>query len=176
MRTVDGPYQGVLALPQPCADNSSGSAWAPSVRTSNMVDTQAVEEAFAGAMVAPAYFDKDSVVGDVISGPITAVTIRPKREKGKLVLWEDGSPQENLIVTIQTDLIQDEKDDGLRSIYIKWWGAQRKSIAKAVSAAKRAAPQVGDTLSVTYVGEGPQPADKKESPEKLWEYEYTASA
>lgn len=140
-----------------------------------MTEYNSVEEAFAGANIAPAYFDKNSGVGENISGIITATVIRDKREKGKISLWEDGTPQQNLIITIQTDLSQHEGDDGLRSIWIKWWGDQRKSIAKAVTAAKRSAPQLGDTLSVTYVGEGSQPKDKTLSPDKLWEYEYTAA-
>lgn len=141
-----------------------------------MDETPSVEEAFAAAMVAPGYFDKESPIGDSISGPITAIAFRPKREKGAIVRWQDGSPQLNLILTIQTELHQDEADDGQRSIYVKWWGEQKKGIAKAVNSAKLAAPKVGDTLSVTYASDGPQPTDKQLSPEKFFEYSYTPAA
>ena len=140
-------------------------------------DINNMAQRFAEAVSAPGYFTKESEVGDSITGTIVAANFRDRRDaKGKVQRWDDDTPQENLVITMETTLSQFDGDDGKRSIYVKWWGEQRRDIAKAVNAAGATVPTAGDTLTVTYVGDGPQPKDKALSPEKLYEYEYVRNS
>jgi hypothetical protein len=140
-------------------------------------DNTNMAQRFAEAVSAPGYFTKDSEIGDSITGTILGAAFRDRRDsKGKIQNWDDDTPQENLVITIETALSQFEGDDGKRSVYVKWWGDQRRDIAKAVSAAGATTPTAGDSLTVTYVGNGAQPKEKALSPEKLYEYEYTRNS
>lgn len=133
----------------------------------------------AEASDAPAYFDADSAIGDTITGRITAISLRQTRDfkTKKPETWEDGAPREQFILVLNSDLHQHETDDGKRSVYVKWWGKWRKSFAKAFLDAaalhgSEAEPEIGGTLTVTYVGEGEAPSAGM-SPAKLFEYSYT---
>ncbi|UOE45910.1 hypothetical protein [Agromyces larvae] len=108
--------------------------------------------------------------GDTITGVITEVTTRQKTEfgTGKPQFWDDGLPQQQIVVTIQTTLAEDEDDDGLRAIYIKGWGAQLKAFRAAVQAAG-AKPEKGDDFTATFTGYGPK-APTGGFPPKTYQY------
>lgn len=126
----------------------------------------------AEASDAPAYFDKDSQIGDQVTGKITAISLRQTRnyKTKEPEFWKDGEPREQFVVVVQTDLAQFDGDDGKRSLYVKWWSHWRKAFAKAVLANGAEEPEVGGTLSVKFVGLGERDDDL--SPAKLFEYQY----
>lgn len=130
---------------------------------------------FSESLSNKAFFTKDSQVGDTVTGTVIESEPRQTRnfDTNKLETWDDGSPMLQLVVSIQTDLTEDAEDDGVRSVYIKWWGESRKSILKAVKAS--GAPDIldGGTFTASYIGDGEQ-LDRKKSPPKIYAYEYTA--
>lgn len=118
-----------------------------------------------------AFFNKDSQIGDTVTGTVLDSEVRQSRDfdTNKLELWDDGSPRLQLVVNIQTDLAEDEDDDGVRSVYVKWWGASRKALLTAVKEAGVNDLAPGDVFTASYVGDGEQP-DRKKSAPKLYEY------
>lgn len=73
-------------------------------------------------------FGRDVQQGDSISGEIVSVTRRHRhdRETGALLYWvnkkptpaADGQPVLDSIVIVQTDLQEDNEDDGLRALWL----------------------------------------------------------
>lgn len=122
----------------------------------------------AGAADAPAFFNAETKKGTSIVGTIASVSVRQTRDPGtnKPQVWEDGSPMQQIVI-----VLTDTNADGDKSIYVKWWGEQRKRFAAAVLAAKRDEPTIGDTLEVTYVGEGTAKSAALNAP-KLYDYVY----
>jgi hypothetical protein len=117
---------------------------------------------------------KDKPVGYSYGGTIVGeprVTQQTDPDSGELEYWPSGDPKWQLVVVIATDLRDDQDDDGHRSIYVKG-----KSLTDGVKAATRAAGvkslRPGGFLSVTYTGDGPQPAKKHHNPPKLYAVSY----
>jgi len=133
-----------------------------------------LQEMFASAIDAPAFFSKTSIVNDSITGIIRAVSKRQTRnpKDNSLQYWEDGSPMEQVVVIVESAELAKSGDDGARTIYIKWWGDSRKGIATAVQEAGAVVPTRGDRLTVTYTGEGEQPKNPVLSKPKLYTYKY----
>lgn len=73
-------------------------------------------------------FGRDAKQGDQISGEIIAVTRRQRKDRqtGKPLFWVNrkpstvgsGQPVLDSIVIVQTDLQDDDEDDGLRALYM----------------------------------------------------------
>lgn len=75
-------------------------------------------------------FGRDVRQGDAISGEIISVVRRQRRDRetGALLYWvnrkptpaaaADGQPVMDSIVIVQTDLQEDNDDDGLRALYL----------------------------------------------------------
>lgn len=121
-------------------------------------------------------------VGDVHEGKIISVDIRQRTKFGttELAWWdkEETRPQEQVLVTIQTDERDDEieDDDGSRTVYIKKWGSQWQAFKNA---AKNGTPKgedpdvkVGGHFKAEFTGYGK--AEKGMQKPKLFEYTYTA--
>lgn len=121
-----------------------------------------------------AFFNKDSQIGDTVVGEVVDFEVRQSRDfdDNKLETWDDGSPRLQIVVNIQTDIHDDEEDDGLRSLYVKWWGHDRKAFLTAIKDAGATDLAVGGTLQASYIGDGEQ-ADRKKSAPKLRGYAYT---
>lgn len=136
--------------------------------------SNAIAQLIAEAQDAPAFFTKDSKIGDSISGTISAISLRQTRDfrTNKPEAWEDGSPKQQLVIVVDsTELESDKGDDGKRSLYVKWWGVQRKAFAKAITADGAEQPVIGGELTATFVGEEPS-KEKGFDPTKLYEYSY----
>lgn len=118
-----------------------------------------------------AFFNKESQVGDTVTGTILDSEVRQSRDfdDNKLEFWDDGSPRLQLVINIQTDIRDDEDDEGIRSIYVKWHGASRKALLTAVKDGGVQDLVPGDTFTASYIGDGDQP-DKKKSKPKLYAY------
>lgn len=92
-------------------------------------------------------------IGDRYWGTIMSMETRQQTDfktKEPLV-WRDGTPRLQLVVTILTDLQEDEDDDQMRSIYIK--GQMRAAVRDAVAKARARGLEEGGKLLVQFVGE-----------------------
>ena len=60
-------------------------------------------------------------IGDKVSGRITLVERRQQRgfDGGAPLTWDDGSPRMLTYVELETDLRDDDDDDGVRALYLK---------------------------------------------------------
>jgi hypothetical protein len=119
------------------------------------------------------YFNRDSRVGDSVTGPITSIDVRPATDytTKEVLHWPSGDIKEQIVVTIRAEgIVPDDEDDDLqRSVYIKGWGVQRSAFIEAAKAHK---PEVGDRFTATFVAEKPNP--KGGNPAKVYEYRVTA--
>lgn len=133
--------------------------------------TQTLDELLSSGGKA-AKFDQP---GDTITGTITAVETRQNRDfdTGKPATWEDGSPQMQICVHLDTQLRDPsiEDDDGARTVYIKGWGDQLRGFRAAVKQAG-GKPEPGDTFTATFTGFGPK-GPRGGFPPKQYEYTLT---
>lgn len=121
---------------------------------------------------------KFAQIGDTVEGVIVdqpELRQRTSIDDGKPLTWDDGSPQMQLVVRLQTDLRDDAEDDGIRNLYVSG-GFKRASLQKAVADAVRTAGAkglaVGGRLKVGFTGEEP-PQKRGMSPAKLYQARYT---
>lgn len=121
-------------------------------------------------------FNVNTPMGTTFRGPIIdanvaqIIDIQSKKPK----FWDDGRPQQQIVIRIQTDHRDDADDDGVRALYIKTWGDWKKALTDAqinggfdrLSAAL--AP--GNIFSDTYYADKP---NQGLSATKLHRYEIT---
>jgi hypothetical protein len=124
-------------------------------------------------------------IGDTIKGTIRLVERRPQREfgTGKDLLWDDGRPRLLTYVELETDLRDDDDDDGVRALYAKggknFEAAQGSgtsmevAIAEAVRAAGEKSIEEGATLTVAYTGTA-KPTTRGYQPANLFKAKYKA--
>ncbi|MBT2484832.1 MULTISPECIES: hypothetical protein [unclassified Microbacterium] len=113
---------------------------------------------------------KFETVGTRWSGVVTKAEPRQATnfDTGKPDFWDDGQPKMQAVVSIQTDERIDETDDGVRAIYIKMWGDQKKAFRLAAQAAG-GSPKPGDTFTATYIADGEKP--QRGFAPKIFKYE-----
>lgn len=104
-------------------------------------------------------------IGDEVSGVIVDMERRQQTdiETNELKFFPNGAPMYTVVLTLQTELQEDEGDDGLRTVWIKggnYTPAKGKG-ASALTALKDAMRKVGATeielnahLTMTYTGDG----------------------
>lgn len=111
-------------------------------------------------------------IGTSVTGTIVSLDVKQKTEfgSGKLLTWDDGRPQEQIVVGIKTNARDDEDDDGVRNVYIKGWGDPLKAFRAAAATLGRK-PAIGDTFTATYTGDGPA---NGLTPPKIFTYRITA--
>lgn len=142
-----------------------------------------LKEALQSALGAPAYFNKNSAVGDSVTGRIVAAAMRQSRDYDDNTpeFWTDGSAKMQLAVMLETEpgtVVPTGPDDrGDRSVFVKWWGDQRKDFATAIHRANVDDLETGGILIVTFTGLG-EPvkltSGKEGSAPKLYTFEYMA--
>ena len=102
----------------------------------------------------------DVVIGDVISAEVRQQT---DLDTNELLTWPDGSPRNQLVITLQTTLKNSDDDDGVRSIFAKGGKydvaegegqSMKDAIAKAVRDGGGTGLNPGDHLAVAYTGNG----------------------
>jgi hypothetical protein len=93
-------------------------------------------------------------VGDRVWGTVMSSEKRQQTEfgTGALKTWDDGSPQWQVVVTLLTELQEDDDDDSLRAIYIK--GGMQRAVRAALVKAKVPGIEDGGRLLVQYTGLG----------------------
>ncbi len=114
--------------------------------------------------------------GETYAGEIVDIAVRQVNDydTGKPSFWDDGNPQEQIVVTIATADSTGPDDDGHRNVYIKGWGDQLKQFRQAAKALGRN-PRAGDIFTATYTGDGEKKNARFNAP-KLFQYEITAGS
>lgn len=131
-----------------------------------------IDKALAGAGAKSA-MNKDTPVGTTVTGTVVEAALQQVRDymTGEPKHWDDGNPQQQVVVKIQTSMREDAEDDGIRGVYIKTWGAQRDAFHEAVRNAgctkASEALQPGGEFSITFTGTRPSKAG---SDEKVYSY------
>jgi diaminopimelate epimerase len=103
-------------------------------------------------------------VGDTVSGVIIEMkkTQQTDMESGKPVYWDNGDPKMMLRITLQTDLQDDDEDEGVRSVYLRGGnytaasGKGTSSLVAVKDAVRRSGSadgiQPGGKLTLQYSG------------------------
>src|SRR5579872_2818934 len=92
-------------------------------------------------------------IGTTYTGVILDMGRSVQRDlKGEVRTFDDGTPRPQAVLTLGTDLRDDDDDDGLRRLFVK--GAMTKAFREASKALRPRGPRVGDTVTVTYTGDG----------------------
>jgi hypothetical protein len=137
-------------------------------------DLGSVNDFLMGGGIPSAKFETP---GTVVSGKIVRTPeVQQQRDfdTGKPKFWDDGTPQKQIVVQLQTP-VRDRQipdDDGVRVIYIR--GNMLTAIRQAVRAAG-AQLEAGGTLAITYTGDG-EPSKRGFNPPKLYSATYTAGS
>ncbi|WEV41622.1 hypothetical protein OZX57_06430 [Bifidobacterium sp. ESL0682] len=121
---------------------------------------------------AKAFFGRDSQPGSSVTGTLELIETQQMRDFNtqQPAFWNDGKPQQEIHMVIQTTLRDDEDDDGRRSLYVKGWGIQLKAFREAMrNAGIKKAPKPGDTITETYKGADPQ-SKNPAMPAKLYSF------
>lgn len=99
-------------------------------------------------------FLKWETPGTSYTGTIANVELRQARkfESTDLAFWDDGSPQMQCLLTLDTDYRDGaiEDDEGVRMLSINLWSGQKKALISACRAAGVDEPQIGQRLTVTH--------------------------
>ncbi len=103
-------------------------------------------------------------IGEKIAGTIRTVDRRTQREfgSGKDLTWDDGRPRLLTYIELDTELRDDDEDDGVRALYAKGGRnfepaqgngtSMELAIAEAVKAAGASAIEEGATLAIQFTG------------------------
>lgn len=117
-----------------------------------MTDTLNNANEFLLAGGAPAA--KFPTIGTVVQGAVVAAELREQTDfdTGRPLVWDDGKPRMQLVVTIQTDESDGGDDDGTRRIFAK--GQMLAAIRTAVR--PHGGIAIGGTIKVRYSRDGEQ--------------------
>lgn len=124
---------------------------------------------------AKSFFSRDSQPGTSVTGTLELIETQQVRDFNtqQPAYWNDGNPQQEIHMVIQTTLRDPsvDDDDGRRSLYVKGWGGQLKAFRDAMrNAGLKKAPTPGDIITETYVG--PDPNSKNPAmPAKLYSFQ-----
>lgn len=95
-----------------------------------------------------AKFDEE---GDKVVGTILDMQVKQQTDikDGTPLVWPDGNPKMQLVVTLQTDARDDDDDDGQRTLYVK--GQMQRAVQDAVRKAGARGLAEGGRLGVQFV-------------------------
>lgn len=133
--------------------------------------SKSIDDVLSGGKT-PGAFVKTDPVGTVRQGTIINHEIRQIRdpETNKLKTWDDGNPQEQIVIRIQTTMQDSAEDDGVRGIFVKMWGPNLDNLKQAIrdtgvdKPSQALAP--GNVLSAQFAEERPT----RGFPEKVYRY------
>lgn len=121
-------------------------------------------------------------IGDTVTGVIIDMKKQQQTDfqTGQPAFWNNGEPKMMLKVSLQTDIQDDQDDDGIRNVYLRGGnftalkGKGSASLVAVKDAVKKSGKPIGigGTLTMQYSGEGPAPA-KGMNPAKLYVASYT---
>lgn len=104
--------------------------------------------------------------GDTVTGKILSIVKRQQTDMktGEPKVWANGDPRFMYTITLQTDLRDDDFDDGQRTVNVKW--KSQRAVQDAVRAAGGKKPEIGGLLSLKYVKDGI--GERGQVPPKEW--------
>lgn len=112
-------------------------------------------------------------IGASVSGTVLSLKSALQTNlDGEVRTYENGDIRMQVIVTLQTDEVEDDDDDGVRKLYIR--GAMVKSVRAEMARNKVRGLRPGGHLTVTYIEDGP--AQKGKNPAKLFSVAYEPPA
>lgn len=97
-------------------------------------------------------------IGDFVEGTVISAEMKPSTMPGGAPrTFEDGSPQYDFVFTLQTTQrdYSIENDDGIRTVWMRSFGDDKKAVAEAVTNADDDDIQPGGWMKVTFTGEVP---------------------
>jgi hypothetical protein len=123
-------------------------------------------------------------IGDVARGRIVNVERRQQTsfDGNEKLTWDDGSPRMLTYIEIQTDLREDDDDEGIRALYAKGGNfeaaegkgqSMEKAIVDAVKKAGCKSIDEGAELTVGFTGKA-KPTTRGFQPAKLFVAQYKA--
>jgi hypothetical protein len=124
--------------------------------------------------------DKNTPTGTEVGGRIVRAEVKQCRnfDTGEPETWDDGNPQTEIVVTVQTALREDENDNGQRAFHMKTWGEQSRALREALKAAGAASPSEGLRPGNGFYGKrtGSQPVPGKRYSMNLWAFRIVQNA
>lgn len=123
-------------------------------------------------------------VGATVAGEIVAMDLRQQTDMqtGEPLVWNNGQPRMVLVITLQTELQDDDNDDGQRTVWCRGGnftvasGKGSSSLTAVKDALRRANAtdiEPGGHLTVQYSGIG-KSSNKGFTPPKLYTAVYKA--
>lgn len=94
-------------------------------------------------------------------------------DSGEPKVWDDGNPQMQIVISLQTDEREDEDDDGVRKVYVKEPSQMLAAMRLAVTKAGAKGIANGGKFLVQYVSDG-EPKRKGMSGQKQYFVRYEA--
>lgn len=121
-------------------------------------------------------------IGDTVEGRIEDVKVaqQTSMETNEPLTWSDGRPRNQLVVTLRTELRDDNDDDGIRMLYAKGGNyevasgtgtSMKDAISDALRKAQSKTIDEGGWLKVGYTGEGKK-TNRGFSAPKLYRAQY----
>jgi hypothetical protein len=124
-------------------------------------------------------------IGNRVRGTIVAMQKRQQTDMqtGEPVFWNNGDPKMMLQVTLQTEMQEDDNDEGMRSVYLRGGnyvpakGKGTSSLNAVKDAVRRSGSdkgiEIGGTLGIEFTGEAKASA-KGFNAAKLYTADYVA--
>ena len=125
------------------------------------------------------FFNRDTPIGASVTGTVTSATLQQITDyvTKQPRTWDDGRPQQQVVITLETNLCDGPDDDGTRSVYIKTWGIQGRALRDAIraSGATRASEILipGTVMTATLTGTTPSSMG---TPAKVYAYTFQRGA
>lgn len=108
-----------------------------------------------------------TIIGLVLKAPKLLQVTDP--ESGEVKRWQNGEPQMQVVIELQTELRDSQDDDGVRTLWAK--GVMKNAIRDAVRNAGAKGVEPGGVLQVTFSSEEP-PRRRGLQPMKLYSAAY----
>lgn len=113
-------------------------------------------------------------IGSSVTGTVMDVSVNVQTNMdGEILTFPDGSPRQQIIVTLQTEDSEDDDDDGRRRLFVK--GQMMQALRAVCRQLKVPGLRAGGLLSVTYESDG-KPARKGLSAPKQFAVRYVPPA
>jgi hypothetical protein len=115
----------------------------------------------------------DGQYGTTVAGPIVRqpqVRQQTDFDSGKPKTFDNGDPMMQIVVQVQTDLRDDQDDDGVRAFYVK--AQMQQAVRDAVRQAGAKGLEVGGFLAIRYERDEPNSRGRGK-PKKIYAARYT---
>lgn len=109
---------------------------------------------------------KFDTIGATAKGPILSLDMQQQRDfnTGLGMTWDNGDPKQQLRIVLETDLRDNDQDNGQRAIYVK--GQMQQAVRDAIKTAGAQKIEVGGTLAVRYDSDGEPPKKGLNAPKQ----------